>query len=156
MDGPLSKSYYLSFLGNESKGVWFFLPIGLLLIVNAIMFSLTIKEVFLLDWEAKRLNYIEEKTSNQRTRVFLFMKLFLGMGLLWFFEIIGGLLNEHVHESAWYVFDVLNMLQGLYIFVIFVVKRNVIEAILKMIRRNRGGEEQSEDIGDFSMNTITS
>lgn len=120
------------------------------------MFSLTIKEVFLLDWEAKRLNYIEEKTSNQRTRVFLFMKLFLGMGLLWFFEIIGGLLNDHVHESAWYVFDVLNMLQGLYIFAIFVVKRNVIEAILKMIRRNRGGEEQSEEIGDFSMNTITS
>ena len=156
MDGPLSKSYYLSFLGNESKGVWFFLPIGSLLIVNAIMFSLTIKEVFLLDWEAKRLNYIEEKTSNQRTRVFLFMKLFLGMGLLWFFEIIGGLLNEHVHESAWYVFDVLNMLQGLYIFVIFVVKRNVIEAILKMIRRNRGGEEQSEDIGDFSTVTFFS
>jgi hypothetical protein len=155
MDGTLSKSYYPSFLGNESKGVWFFLPIGSLLIVNAIMFSLTIKEVFLLDWEAKRLNYIEEKTSSQRTRVFLFMKLFLGMGLLWFFEIIGGLLNEHVHESAWYVFDVLNMLQGLYIFAIFVVKRSVIEAILKMIRQNRGGEEHSEDIGDFSMNTIT-
>ena len=53
------KIIFVYFLDIESKGVWFFLPIGSLLVINAILFILTIKEVFLLDWEAKRLNYIQ-------------------------------------------------------------------------------------------------
>ena len=79
------------------------------------------------------------------------------MGLAWIFEIIGGMLDDHTHESAWYLTDVLNMLQGFYVFAIFVVKRNVTDAILKMIRqrgRNRD-DGNEEDVEDFSMNTIT-
>merc|ERR1712008_133774 len=58
---------------------------------------------------------------------------FLGMGFLWVFEIFAG-----VSSVDWHLTNILNMLQGLYIFLIFVCKRNVFEAISKM--RKGGGQ----------------
>ena len=35
-------------------------------------------------------------------RFLMFLKLFLGMGLIWSFEIIGGICGDNIaHESAW-------------------------------------------------------
>ena len=80
----------------------------------------------------------------------MFVKLFIGMGFTWVTDIIAGL-NKHsdlIPEYAWYVIskfsrvikfylwifryvtDLINMLQGVYIFLIFVCKRNVIQTIL--------------------------
>ena len=52
------------------------------------------------------------------------------MGFIWIFEIIAGLVDDAVHESSWYFTDAINMLQGFYIFLIFVCKRNVFRAIM--------------------------
>ena len=80
-------------------------------------------------------------------RFLLFLKLFLGMGLLWVFEIFAGISSVdwwveklpkprkiYVKNILWFrhLTNILNMLQGLYIFLIFVCKRNVFEAISKM------------------------
>ena len=92
-------------VGIESKGIWFYLPIGLLLLVNAIMFGLTIKEVYILDRELKDLGIItSDKPSRQKSRFILFAKLFLAMGLAWIFEIIGGLLGIFFLQSFLKIF----------------------------------------------------
>ena len=65
-------------------------------------------------------------------RLLLFIKLFFGMGFTWTMEIVSGLISEDVvSEENWYFTDVLNMLQGVYIFIIFVCKRNVFKIVFK-------------------------
>ena len=54
------------------------------------------------------------------------------MGFMWTFDILSGLISEEVvSEENWYFTDVLNMLQGVYIFIIFVCKRNVFKVVFK-------------------------
>ena len=86
-----------------SKVVWFYLPIGVLLSVNAIMFSLTVKQICSLDRQRRELGIISGQRSIEMDRFLMFLKLFLGMGFMWFFEIISGLLDDHsdVPESVW-------------------------------------------------------
>ena len=65
-------------------------------------------------------------------RLLLFIKLFFGMGFMWTMDIVSGLISEEVvSEENWYFTDVLNMLQGVYIFIIFVCKRNVFKVVFK-------------------------
>ena len=61
-----------------------------------------------------------------------YLKLFIGLGLIWSLEIVGGLLSpDSINETAWYFADVLNILQGVYIFIIFVCKKDVINVIFQ-------------------------
>lgn len=131
------------FSGTTSKTLWFYLPIGLSLLFNTYKFVLTIKAVREVDKESSRFTKRSDSNSSgvettccgrithQKDRFYMFLKHFIGIGILWSFEVISGLLDDHVAEEVWYVTDVLNMLQGLYIFIIFVCKRSVLEAILK-------------------------
>ena len=65
-------------------------------------------------------------------RFLLFIKLFFGMGFTWIIDIISGLISDDVvAEHHWYFTDILNMLQGVYIFIIFVCKRNVFRIIFR-------------------------
>jgi len=114
----------------ESKSIWFFLPIGIALLINTVIFALTCRAVCALDKQARDLGITSGQRSKNMERFLTFLKLFLGMGILWIFEIIsGGYLDDQAGEESWWVTDTLNMLQGVYIFVIFVFKRNVIVAI---------------------------
>ena len=97
----------------------------LLLILNTVMFTLTVKSVCLLDKQKRDLGL----TSGQRSmemersvichqlfmkdsvhttylifisiRFLLFVKLFVGMGIMWSFEIIAGLMDDMTNESVW-------------------------------------------------------
>lgn len=51
------------------------------------------------------------------------MKLFVVMGITWVTEIISSLYNEPY--ELWYAADAINVLQGIPIFVILVMKRKV-------------------------------
>ena len=59
----------------------------------------------------------------------MYTKLFIGMGFIWTFEIISGLTQHKTGESAWWFTDFLNMMQGFYIFVIFICKRTVFNVV---------------------------
>lgn len=56
------------------------------------------------------------------------MKLFLVLGPTWIFEIIGHLAGGA--EEIWYFPDVLNMLQGVFVFIMAVCNRKVLHTIL--------------------------
>ena len=69
-------------------------------------------------------------------RFIMYIKLFFGMWFFWSMEIVSGLLTqEDFSEEYWYFTDVLNMMQGFYVFVIFVCNRNVYKAILGSLSR---------------------
>jgi hypothetical protein len=40
---------------------------------------------------------------NAKRRFLLYLRLFLGMGFIWTFEIIAGLFGDTLPESTWYV-----------------------------------------------------
>ena len=81
----------------------------------------------------------------------MYLKLFIGMGFIWIFEIISGLVHKETGAAAWYFTDVLNMLQGFYIFFVFICKRKVFNVICGDDKnRNRGQEN------DNFMSTIRS
>jgi len=46
----------LNLTEKTAKGIWFFLPIGLMLFINASMFAATISALCKLDREKRRLN----------------------------------------------------------------------------------------------------
>ena len=66
----------------------------------------------------------------------MYTKLFIGMGFIWTFEIISGLTQHKTGESAWWFTDVLNMLQGFYIFAIFICKRTVFNVVFNIKDNN--------------------
>jgi len=47
----------LSTIGRGGRGIWFFLPIGLMLVGNAFIFVLTIIMLSKLDRDKRRLNF---------------------------------------------------------------------------------------------------
>ena len=57
----------------------------------------------------------------------LYAKMFIGMGFIWTFEILAGLVEGD--QRYWYFTDILNMCQGFYIFIVFVCKRNVFNMV---------------------------
>lgn len=57
------------------------------------------------------------------SRFSLYLKLFCLTGLTWVFEIISWLIEGP--DSIWYVTDIINVLRGVFIFIIFCCKKKV-------------------------------
>ena len=58
-------------LGKESKFVWFLLPIMLLLILNTVMFTLTVRNICLLDKQKRDLGLSTGQRSMEMERLVL-------------------------------------------------------------------------------------
>ena len=54
-------------------------------------------------------------------------RLFFGMGIIWYFEVISFYLRGEWSTTT----DIINMLQGVWVFLTFVCKRNVLQVILR-------------------------
>eukprot|EP00092_Neocalanus_flemingeri_P013361 GFUD01014405.1.p1 GENE.GFUD01014405.1~~GFUD01014405.1.p1 ORF type:complete len:735 (+),score=104.42 GFUD01014405.1:71-2275(+) len=133
------------FYGKLDKFLWFYGPILLMLMINSCMFcyiSFTIckNSMFVAGGNQTKGGFGKELMD----KGCLYLRLFLGMGVIWYFEIISWYTgNEHQDQKWAYVFDVINMMQGVWVFLIFVCKRNVLKVILKQkdklystVRRN--------------------
>lgn len=59
------------------------------------------------------------------------LKLFIVMGITWVFELVS--IYVRPSEALWLVFDIINVLQGLWIFFIFVLKDNVWKGLKKKL-----------------------
>merc|ERR1719234_1598594 len=110
------------FDGDVSKFIFFLLPILLLLIANSIMFCFIAYNLYENHTSAKRGGHRSKKMD----QMVIFVRLFLGMGITWYFEIlVFALSNHNVHPNVFIFTDTLNMCQGVWVFFIFVCKRNV-------------------------------
>lgn len=62
-------------------------------------------------------------------RVKLFLKLFIIMGVTWIFEVISWLVSGYNWNWYWVIFDMINILQAIVIFIIFVCKKETISSL---------------------------
>lgn len=72
-----------------------------------------------------------------KSRFIMNVKLFIVMGISWMGEIVSALTENYApfkhHKRFFYPMDILNCLQGLLIFILFVVKRRVHQALKKRL-----------------------
>ncbi|KAE9535064.1 hypothetical protein AGLY_008356 [Aphis glycines] len=109
-----------------SIGVFFYLPIGLLLSTNFILFLFTaFRIVFIRRGTSKVLN---RQNNHNDMRLSLYLKLFCLMGVTFVFEVISWAVEAPAYY--WYATDAINSLRGVFVFFIFCWKRSVLNLLL--------------------------
>ncbi|XP_050439709.1 probable G-protein coupled receptor Mth-like 9 [Adelges cooleyi] len=117
------------FANKLSVGLFFYAPIGILLLTNFILFMFTaLRIVFIRRVTSKVLN---RQTNQNNTRLALYAKLFCLMGVTFVFEVISWAVQGPAYY--WYVTDALNSLRGVFVFFIFCWKRSVLDLLLARV-----------------------
>ncbi|CAG5096105.1 Similar to mth2: G-protein coupled receptor Mth2 (Drosophila simulans) [Cotesia congregata] len=129
---------------NLAKVIYFYGPLTILLTINVIFFILTLRNYSRVKASISKLSSF---TSDQldkatKTKVRITLKLFIVMGITWIFEVIGFFSKTYVISLNWHViiftvFDMINCLHGMFIFILFVVKTDVYRALIKKFNGHR-------------------
>ncbi|XP_041349279.1 G-protein coupled receptor Mth2-like [Gigantopelta aegis] len=120
------------FTKKNALMVFFAMPLFLIILMNIIFFAIASKNIY----EARRSSARYLQTS-ENSSPFLYMKLFFVMGLTW---IVGFLASLVARAVLWYLFAILNTLQGFFIFLSFVATKKVLHLILAHLRTLRTGQ----------------
>ncbi|XP_032664926.1 G-protein coupled receptor Mth2-like isoform X1 [Odontomachus brunneus] len=121
------------FSTNEARSLYFYLPMSITVICNIFLFISTALKIVRYQKEttAQQLKSLESKRHTDNKQWFLlYLKLFIVMGINWSMEILSWLFDSKP-PVVWYVTDLINSLQGLFIFIIFVWKDNIRNLLLK-------------------------
>ncbi len=119
-----------------SNFVFFYLPLLLIQIVNLVFFTITVTKLIQTWRESRRLrvhNSSANVNSNIYSHSFVVVKVFLIMGISWLFEFL-SFLAEWLwdHDKALklsYFSDMVNLLQGLLIFIVLICKPSVLKKL---------------------------
>ncbi|PBC30957.1 G-protein coupled receptor Mth2 [Apis cerana cerana] len=115
---------------------------GIQLVINMIFFILTAKQCNKVKEELKKVTTDQSDPRNKqflanKSKFIMNVKLFIVMGISWMGEIVSALIENYApfkhHKRFFYPMDILNCLQGLLIFILFVVKRRVHQALKKRL-----------------------
>lgn len=112
---------------------------GISLTFNAVNFVFIMYEHCSIQIYRRKKNPDSTDQKIITSTMYMYIKLFGTLGLFWIFEIIGGLSSE-----SFYIFDILNMLQGFYIFVIYVCQPNVIKIIKDTINGRQSHDQETQ------------
>ncbi|XP_025995097.1 G-protein coupled receptor Mth2 [Solenopsis invicta] len=117
---------------NMAKMIYFYTPMGATIISNICFFiATTVTIIYQNIRTAHQLRDSESKRHNENKQRFkMYLKLFIVMGISWTMEIIAWLINS-VPSYVWYPTNIINSLQGLIIFIIFVCKKKIKQQLLK-------------------------
>jgi len=117
------------FYGKLDKFVWLYLPILILLLINSFMFVYILRNII---QNSKSETSGKDGRKERVDKMCLYLRLFLGMGIIWYFEILAFALGWFDIGVEWFYFtDMINMLQGVWVFIIFVCKRNVMKVVMR-------------------------
>jgi len=128
-------STYNWFENERSALPFFYAPVSIAVVMNVILFILTVINVR----RASRGTEIVNMNANKKY-FRLCIKLFLVMGMCWLVEIltfIPKVLGVHVDESAYYFPDLISCFQGLYIFMVYVFKRKTYHMFRDKLKMKR-------------------
>ncbi|GAB6025737.1 hypothetical protein CHUAL_011720 [Chamberlinius hualienensis] len=106
------------FGSRRALQIFFVTPITIIILINMLMFILSARIIV----STTRNSAILHPSSKARRNFQLYLRLALIMGLTWVFGIVAGQVDK---EPIWYVFVILNALQGLFIFVSFTCTQKV-------------------------------
>jgi len=101
--------------------VYFVVPFAIIMLLNLVFFIMSGYYV----WETSR-STAKITTSGPKTNFFLYVRLFILMGLSWITGLVAGILDN---DYVWYVFLILNTLQGLFILVFFSCSKKVMSSV---------------------------
>ncbi|GAB6030801.1 hypothetical protein CHUAL_007648 [Chamberlinius hualienensis] len=130
---------------------WIFIhgPIATILLINLVFFVLTIWNIRAAGKGSKILN------KNINKKLFqVFVKLFVVMGILWLADIGASFVGES-EEPYFYAFSVLNALQGVALFLIYVCKKSTWNQIKKRYREDYGNTATKSSVVSRSRLTST-
>lgn len=112
-------------------------PLGILLIMNLVLFLLTLKycnrvkrEIFRMQSSNAEKPALRSRFFMDKTRFIMNTKLCFVMGITWLLEIASILLYDHKKNFFWSISDSFNVLLGVFVFFIFVFKRRVWNEIM--------------------------
>ncbi|KAK4289483.1 hypothetical protein Pmani_037548 [Petrolisthes manimaculis] len=109
---------------ENRQSMWaFFYGFVLVLVVLNIVFFCWVAWILIM---AQNDPILQRTRQQNRERMWLYVKLFLVMGLTWITEVISW---QEGSCEAWIATDIINSLQGFSIFLIFICKRNMIKRI---------------------------
>ena len=110
------------FAKKKALIIFFAGPVAVIMIINIVLFILSASMII-----ASTSNKSQLSTSkNNRNNYKLYLRLWLLMGLTW---IVGFLASFSNSMYLWYIFVILNTLQGLFIFIGFSCKRKAMSTI---------------------------
>ncbi|KAG5341359.1 MTH2 protein, partial [Acromyrmex heyeri] len=143
---------------NKAKTLYFYVPMSITIISNVFFFICTTLTILhqkihtaseLRDSESKR-------HDENKQRFSMYLKLFIVMGITWVLEILSWVIGTNIlPEYIWYLTDMINALQGLIIFVVFVCRRKIKEMLLKQFRGKTCGPFKIPISDSIASNTNT-
>ncbi|XP_055318309.1 G-protein coupled receptor Mth2-like isoform X2 [Sitodiplosis mosellana] len=118
-----------------SQFIFFYMPICIVCTINIIFFLLTALKIRKVQQDLKKVTSQEESSRHQskfnhdKDNFTLYLRLFIVMGVTWSMEGLSFLISK---ESYFFLLtDICNAIQGVLIFVLFVLKRRVLRLIKK-------------------------
>lgn len=109
--------------------VFFACPLLIIMVLNGIFF---LDSTYVINRATIKTSHANEAAL--RKRFFTIMRLALIMGLTWIVGIIAGHVDQ---EPLWYIFVILNTLQGLFIFVVFSCSSKIKEFFYRKLGRTK-------------------
>lgn len=119
--------------------LYFSVPISALLLANFVFFILThlyskdIRNDIIASKSTDRNGSRKNRFIALKARFSMNLKIFVVMSALWVMEVLSNIFQ--VPEELFYITDAFNMLQGFFIFTIFVCNKRVIAAIKNKLGR---------------------
>jgi len=120
--------------------IYFVVPFSIIMALNLVFFLSSACIV----WESTR-STAKITTSGPKTNFYLYLRLSVLMGLSWIAGLLAGGLDM---EPFWYVFLVLNTLQGLFILLFFSCSKKVISSVKE--RLCAGSQEETNSTWQWS------
>ncbi|CAG7731152.1 unnamed protein product [Allacma fusca] len=116
------------FVYEGSFGPYVIYPVAVLLFLNALFFSVTARNFYSYQ---KNTKIARENASDTNKFFVLISKLFFVMGFTWIFEFIGWICGGTDRTWYWAIPDMINCLQAVAIFVIYVCKSTIAASLRK-------------------------
>lgn len=116
------------FHGDMELFVYFFGPIGILLLVNLILFAATTRELTCGLWKGE---VVKSSTERERTGLsHICLRLVIIMGITWIVDLLSWAIGGPTY--VWFLTDLVNALQGVFIFIVVGCQPQVWSAVKRM------------------------
>ncbi|KAK9738659.1 7 transmembrane receptor (Secretin family) [Popillia japonica] len=151
------------FRNGWPTGIYFYFPIATLLIVNIVLFSITTYKIKRVQHDTKMLKNVDSRKNrkydnNDKQRFNLYVKLLFAMGINWSMEVVSWAIMwkwSDVPEYVWVLTDFCNAVYGVFIFFIFVFKRNIWMMLKKRYLQFTGRPQQAHTLTSVNRTTVS-
>ncbi|XP_071641333.1 G-protein coupled receptor Mth2 [Temnothorax longispinosus] len=137
---------------------YFYVPVGLLLLTNTVLFVITAIRISRYQQELalrrlarnQHIDRHDQRLFRRLKRTFIVcLVLFFLMGLNWMMELISWWVGGDPFD--WTAFDLVNALQGVLIFGLFVLRRPIRDFVWHRIQKIRGIDTTELDVGSMDL-----